>query len=61
MTWLYASEMMNTVAAVAIAMNKPRWVCAPSARNASSGPYAEDDKPSAPKPTQARNAISAMC
>src|SRR5438445_9959824 len=53
--------MMNTVAAVAIAMNKPRWVCAPSARNASSGPYADEDSPSAPRPTQARNAASAMC
>ncbi len=61
MTWLYASEMMNTVAAVAIAMYSPRCVCAPSALNASSGPYADDESPSAPRPTHAMNAASAMC
>src|SRR6266404_5308055 len=61
MTWLYASEMMNTVAAVASAMYKPSCVCTPRARNASSGPYAEDERPSAPNPTHARNAASAMC
>src|SRR5439155_26569388 len=53
--------MMNTVAAVASAMKSPRWVCSPSARNASSGPYADDDNPSAPSPTHARNAAGAMC
>src|SRR5215813_1497495 len=30
----------------------------PSALNASSGPYDDDDRPSAPSPTQARNATS---
>src|SRR5450755_3472061 len=53
--------MMNTVAAVASAMYSPRWVCAPSALNASSGPYAEEERPSAPRPTHAMNAASAMC
>ena len=33
-----------------------RWL--PSARNASSGPYAEEERPSAPRPTHARNATS---
>src|SRR5215468_2709452 len=53
--------MMKTVAAVTIDMYSPRWVCAPSARNASSGPYADEDSPSAPRPTQAKKAASAMC
>ena len=35
-------------------------MCAPSARNASSGPYADDESPSAPRPTQARSATSEM-
>jgi hypothetical protein len=30
----------------------------PSALNASSGPYDDDDRPSAPSPTHARNATS---
>src|SRR5512135_1552141 len=32
--------------------------CGPSALYASSGPYADDERPSAPSPTQARKAIS---
>jgi hypothetical protein len=53
----YATEMTSTVTAVASASATARYVCAPSARNASSGPYADDDSPSAPRPTQARSAI----
>src|SRR4051794_16658171 len=52
--------MMNTVAPVAIARNTARYVFSPSALNASSGPYADDDRPSAPSPTHARNATSDM-
>ena len=35
-------------------------MCSPSVLNASSGPYADDESPSAPRPTQARNGISEM-
>src|ERR1051326_2816398 len=55
---LYAYEMMNTVNAVAPASRIARYVCSPSWRYASSGPYAEEDNPSAPRPTQAKNAIN---
>src|SRR5215470_4384852 len=48
--------MMKTVKAVAKARATAKYVCSPSARNASSGPYAEDESPSAPSPIQARNA-----
>src|ERR1700686_1818975 len=34
-----------------------RCVCGPSALYASSGPYADDERPSAPRPTQARKAM----
>src|SRR5438105_2898625 len=34
-----------------------RCVCGPSALYASYGPYADDERPSAPRPTQARKAI----
>ena len=51
--------MMNTVTAVATARYSPKCWWTPSALNASSGPYADDDRPSAPSPTHARNATSA--
>src|SRR5205807_430787 len=53
--------MMKTVTATAMARKMAsewwpsRW------RKASSGPYAEEDRPSAPRPTQAKKAISEMC
>src|SRR5579864_1401654 len=50
--------MMKTVAVVASARKKRRPVCSPSWRNSSSGPYADDDSPSAPSPTHASSAIS---
>src|ERR1700686_1378204 len=34
-----------------------RCVCAPGALYASAGPYADDERPSAPRPTQARKAM----
>src|SRR2546425_991319 len=53
--------MMRTVNAVAAARKTARYVCSPRFLNASSGPYAEDERPSAPRPTQARKAMSEMC
>src|SRR5882672_10203146 len=50
--------MMKTVAAVAMARKNASPVCSPSARNVSSGPYADDDRPSAPSPTHASSATS---
>src|SRR4029077_13202656 len=50
--------MTSTVNAVASARPTARYVCGPTVRNASSGPYAEDDRPSAPRPTHASNAMS---
>src|SRR5215471_21563734 len=52
--------MMKTVAAVISVRKTARYACEPtrSDRNASSGPSDEDDRPSAPRPTQARNATS---
>lgn len=41
-------------------MYRPRCVCVPSARKVSSGPYEEEDRPSAPSPTQARKATRAI-
>src|SRR6266550_641201 len=53
--------MISTVKAVAAARKTARYVCSPRFLNASSGPYADEESPSAPSPTQARNAISEMC
>src|SRR5256885_16195446 len=53
--------MMRTVNAVAAARKTARYVCSPRFLNASSGPYAKEERPSAPRPTQARKAISEMC
>ena len=55
----YATEMTSTVTAVAAASATARYQCSPSARNASST-VGEDDSPSAPSPTHARNATSEM-
>src|SRR5438132_474358 len=52
--------MMITVSAVSAARKMARYWCSPSALNASSGPYADDDSPSAPRPTHARNAAREM-
>ena len=52
--------MMKAVTAVASARYRPRWACGPSARKVSSGPYADEDRPSAPSPTHARKATSAI-
>src|SRR5512143_2023997 len=56
MRFEYAIEMTAIVTAVIATRTiaSERWV--PRARNASSGPYAEDESPSAPRPTHARNA-----
>ena len=56
----YAAEMMNTVIAMTAASATARYVCSWRFRNASSGPYADEESPSAPRPTQARNGISEM-
>jgi hypothetical protein len=48
--------MMRTVPAIISARKTERYACDPRALNASSGPYAEEDNPSAPRPTQARKA-----
>ena len=61
MTWLYAREMMNTVAAVASARYKPEMRVRAERAERFFRAVAEDDRPSAPSPTQARNAASAMC
>src|SRR3954471_13170271 len=53
--------MISTVKAVAPARKTARYVCSPRFLNASSGPYAEEESPSAPRLTQARNATSEMC
>ena len=50
--------MIRIVTTDASATNRLRCVCRPSARNASSGPYADEDSPSAPSPTHAKNAMS---
>src|SRR5262245_746592 len=50
--------MIRTVPIIASARNTARPRCSPSWRKVSSGPYALDERPSAPRPTQARNAIS---
>src|SRR5262245_26387883 len=50
--------MMKIVPAVAAARNTASEVWPPSARNVSSGPYALDESPSAPRPTHASNAMS---
>src|ERR1700674_453744 len=52
--------MMKTVKAIASASPIAKNWYWPSARNDSSGPYADEESPSAPSPTQARNAISEM-
>ena len=49
--------MMKTVSTVAAATKSARTVCPPRARNASSGPYEEEEIPSAPSPTQAKKAM----
>src|SRR5512139_235238 len=49
--------MMKTVRTVAAATKSARTVCPPSARYASSGPYDEEEMPSAPSPTHAKKAI----
>src|SRR5919108_73404 len=61
MIFVYAAEMMRTVSPVASARKTPRYWCSPRFLNASSGPYADELSPSAPRPTQARNAASEMC
>src|SRR5262252_10392529 len=50
--------MITTVKAVARARKGASATWSPSALNDSSGPYDDDDSPSAPRPTQARNATS---
>src|SRR3990172_8251633 len=50
--------MTRTVITVAAATKRARTVCPPRARYASSGPYEEEEIPSAPSPTQAKKAIS---
>src|SRR5437660_6211183 len=50
--------MMKTVAAVASARKNASPRCSSSARYASSGPYALEDRPSAPSPTHASSATS---
>jgi hypothetical protein len=52
--------MTKTVAAIASARKNASPVCSPSWRKASSGPYADELRPSAPRPTHARNAMSEM-
>ncbi len=59
MIWLYEAEISMTVPTIATARKSARCGCAPSARNASSGPYDDDDRPSEPSPTHAKNATSA--
>src|SRR5258708_3721308 len=54
----YAAAMMMTVKAVSSARKTARYWWSPRFLNASSGPYEEDESPSAPRPTQARNAAS---
>src|SRR5215470_4230680 len=54
----YAAAMISTVKAVASARKGASATNGPSALNDSSGPYDEDERPSAPSPTQARNATS---
>src|SRR3989337_2527808 len=49
--------MMKTVTTVAAATKRARTVCPPRARYASSGPYEEEEIPSAPSPTPAKKAI----
>jgi hypothetical protein len=51
-------EITAIVTAVIATRTIDRCECEPSALYASSGPYADDDNPSAPRPTHARNAIS---
>src|SRR5437868_1178559 len=58
MRFAYAIEMTAMVNAVIVARMMARCACCPSALYASSGPYADDDRPSAPRPTQARKATS---
>src|SRR3954471_23861196 len=58
MRFAYAIEMTAMVSAVIVARMIARCACCPSALYASSGPYADDERPSAPRPTQARNATS---
>src|SRR5205823_3169360 len=50
--------MMRTVKPVASARKMARYWCSPRFLNASSGPYELEDRPSAPRPTQARKAAS---
>src|SRR3989304_3374669 len=50
--------MTKTVRAVRIASGMAGNVFPRRARNATSGPYADEESPSAPRPTQARNAAS---
>ena len=57
-TRLYAIEITITVAAITAANASAKYVCCPSVRNASSGPYAEEESPSAPSPTHASSATS---
>ena len=49
--------MMKTVSTVAAATKRARTVCPPRARYASSGPYEEEEIPSAPSPTHAKKAM----
>src|SRR5438874_11584043 len=47
-------EMTAMVIAVMTTRTMERCACAPSALYASSGPYADEERPSAPRPTHAR-------
>src|SRR3972149_11754997 len=49
--------MTRTVITVAAATKRARTVCPPRARYASSGPYEEEEIPSAPSPPQAKKAM----
>src|SRR5438445_4114547 len=51
-------EITAIVMAVIATRMIDKCACAPSALYASSGPYADDERPSAPRPTQARNVTS---
>src|SRR5438876_3637827 len=58
MIFEYAAAMTSTVSAVRRARKTARYWWSPRFLNASSGPYALEESPSAPRPTQARNAAS---
>jgi len=53
--------MTKIVSTVPAATNSARTGCTPRVRNASSGPYDEEETPSAPSPTHAKKAIRETC